>query len=82
MPSPVRSHQNPAEDSTNWRRWALLGVVILALIVILQNSQQVKFKLLFLNTEAPLVLLLLVFTLIGAAIGYFGPMIRRGREKD
>jgi uncharacterized integral membrane protein len=82
MPSPVRSHNDPAESTTNWRRWALLVVVALVLIVVLQNSQTVDFNLLFLNTSAPMILLLAVFTMIGAAIGYFTPIIRRGRDKD
>jgi len=54
--------------------------VALVLIVVLQNSQEVEFNLLFVNTTAPLILLLLVFTMIGAAIGYLGPIVRRGRK--
>jgi uncharacterized integral membrane protein len=73
---------DPAKPETNWKRWGLLVLVALALIVILQNSQEVSFNLLFINTSAPLILLLLIFTMVGAAIGYFGPMVRRGREKN
>ena len=82
MASRPDHNRNPAESETQWKRWALVGVVILALIVILQNAQTVEFNLLFLNTSAPMVLLLAVFTLIGVAIGYFVPIIRRGRQKD
>jgi uncharacterized integral membrane protein len=74
--------RRPGANETSWKPWALLILAVLALIVILQNSQEVAFKLLFINTSAPLILLLLVFTLIGAAIGYFAPMIRRGRSRD
>ena len=51
---------DPAKPETNWKRWGLLVLVALALIVILQNSQEVSFNLLFINTSAPLILLLLI----------------------
>ncbi len=82
MASRSEQQRNPDQSETQWKRWALVVVAILALIVILQNSQTVDFNLLFVNTSAPLILLLLVFTLVGAAIGYFVPIIRRGRDKD
>ncbi len=65
---------------TNWKRWGVVAAAILILIVVLQNSQEVDFNLLFVNTSAPLILLLLVFTLLGAAIGYLVPIVRRGRK--
>ena len=80
MSSPVRSHQNPAEKKTNWKVWGVVAAAILILIVVLQNSQEVDFNLLFVNTSAPLILLLVVFTLLGAGIGYLVPIVRRGRK--
>lgn len=82
MSSPVRSHQNPAEASTNWKRWALLAVVALLLIIVVQNAQTVEFNLLFVNTSAPLILLLLGAALIGTAIGYLAPIVSRHRKSD
>ncbi len=82
MSSRANQPQPSDQSDTQWKRWALLAAVALLLIVVLQNSQEVDFNLLFINTSAPLILLLLVFTLIGSAIGYFGPIIRRGRDKD
>jgi len=82
MSSPVRSHNDPAEESTNWKRWALLGAVALLLIIVLQNSQTVDFNLLFVNTSAPLILLLLGAALIGAAIGYLAPIWSRHRKGE
>lgn len=80
MSSPARSRSDSADTGTSWKRWALVAAAILVLIVVLQNSQEVEFNLLFVNTTAPLILLLLVFTLLGAAIGYLFPIVRRGRR--
>ena len=82
MSNRPEAHQNPANPETQWKRWALVAAAILVLIVVLQNSQEVDFNLLFVNTSAPLILLLLVFTLIGAAIGYLVPIVRRGRKEQ
>lgn len=82
MSSPARSHIDPAEASTNWKRWALLGVVVLLLGVVLLNWQTVEFNLLFVNTTAPLILLLLGAALIGAAIGYLVLIASRHRKSD
>jgi uncharacterized integral membrane protein len=72
--------RNPEESDTQWKRWALLAAVALLLIIVLQNAQTVDFNLLFINTSAPLILLLLGAALVGAAIGYFTPIVRRGRS--
>jgi uncharacterized integral membrane protein len=80
MSSPSRPRGDTAEAGTSWKRWALVVAAILVLIVVLQNSQEVEFNLLFVNTTAPLILLLLVFTMLGAAIGYLFPIVRRGRK--
>jgi uncharacterized integral membrane protein len=82
MSSRPDQRRGPESSETQWKRWALLVVVALALIVILQNSQEVTFNLLFINTTAPLILLLLIFTLVGAAIGYLIPMVRRDRGRN
>lgn len=77
-----RTHSHAElDEGIQWRRWGLGVVVVLLLIVILQNSQSVRFKLLFLvDTRAPLVLLLFAFAAIGAAIGYVAPILRKHRQ--
>lgn len=74
-----RTHSHAElDEGIQWKRWVLGIVVVLMLIVILQNSQSVRFKLLFLvDTKAPLVLLLFVFAAVGALIGYVAPILRR-----
>lgn len=81
MSGKLDSSRNTQGSETSWKRWGLLVVVVLTLVVVLQNSQTVDFNLLFINTSAPLILLLLIFTLLGAAIGYLAPLVRRGRDK-
>ncbi|MCC6755063.1 MAG: DUF1049 domain-containing protein [Solirubrobacterales bacterium] len=65
-----------------WKWWAFGIAVLLLLIIVLQNSQEVGFKVLFIvDTSAPLVVLLLLAALIGAVIGYTAPILRRHRHK-
>lgn len=66
----------------NWRGWLVGVLVALVLIVALQNSQQVSVDVLFLNVDAPLIVILLVAVLIGAAIGYVAPVLRRHRREE
>ena len=67
------------KGEVNWKLWALGIGFLLFLIVVLQNNQTVKVKLLFVSTEAPLILLLAASALIGAVIGYLAPILRRHR---
>ncbi len=65
-----------------WKFWAWGIAVLLLLIIVLQNSQDVQFKLLFfVDTSAPLVFLLLLAAALGAVIGYTAPILRRHRHK-
>lgn len=64
----------------NWRAW-LVGVLsALVLIVALQNSQEVSFKVLFASFQAPLIVVILLAAAIGALIGYVAPVMRRHRR--
>jgi uncharacterized integral membrane protein len=71
----------PAAGETNWKGWAFVVLAILLLIVVVQNSQEVSFNLLFINTSAPLILLLIGAPAVGAAIGYLFPIVRRDRKQ-
>jgi uncharacterized integral membrane protein len=73
----------PQAKQRNWRGWALGVAVVLALIFILQNSQKVKVKFLFIDTTTPLIFALLIAAILGAVIGYVGPLVReRGRRRE
>jgi uncharacterized integral membrane protein len=51
-------------------------------IVALQNSQQVRVDVLFVNINAPLIVTLLVAVAIGALIGYAAPVLLRHRRNE
>ncbi|MGK2954736.1 MAG: LapA family protein [Solirubrobacterales bacterium] len=63
-----------------WKLWGLGIAVVLLLVIVAQNSQKVDFNLLFISTSTPLIVLLLITALIGAIIGYTGPILRRHRH--
>jgi uncharacterized integral membrane protein len=70
------------KKQTNWRAWIIGVLVALVVVVILQNSQTVSFEVLFADFEAPLIIVLAVFVLIGMLIGYIGPVWRRHRREE
>jgi uncharacterized integral membrane protein len=72
----------PEKKPVNWRSWLVGVLVALVLIVALQNSQQVSVDVLFLNVDAPLIVILLAAVLIGAAIGYAAPVLLRHRHEE
>jgi uncharacterized integral membrane protein len=69
----------PQIKKSSWRPWALGVAVLLVLILIAQNSQEVKVKFLFVDTTTPLIFALLIAAVLGAVIGYIGPLVRRHR---
>jgi uncharacterized integral membrane protein len=70
------------EKEIHWRKW-LLGILIALLaIVALQNSQQVSFEVLFLSFNAPMIVMLLAFALLGALIGWAAPVLIRHRRTE
>lgn len=66
----------------NWRSWVIGGLIALVLVVCLQNSQQVSVEVLFASFDAPLIVVLAVFTLIGALIGWAAPVLIRHRRAE
>jgi len=67
---------------TNWRVWIVGILIALVVVVCLQNSQRVSVEVLFVKFDAPLIIMLAVFTLIGVLIGYIGPVWRRHRREE
>jgi uncharacterized integral membrane protein len=73
----------PQKDKEiQWRKWILGALIALVVIVALQNSQQVSFEVLFLSFDAPMIVMLLVFALLGALIGWAAPVVIRHRRTE
>lgn len=66
----------------NWRAWGVGTLVALVIVVALQNSQQVDVDVLFINLNAPLIVIILASAAIGALIGYAFPVLRRHRREE
>jgi len=83
-PTKPQKRNYPADQSqkggVQWKMWGLGIAVFLLLVIVIQNSQKVEFNLLFISTSTPLIVLLLITALIGAIIGYTGPILRRHRH--
>lgn len=63
------------------RTYAAAGVAILALILIIQNSQSVEFNFFFAQTDTPLFFGLVLAFVLGALLGWLLPRVRGGRSK-
>jgi len=66
----------------NWRAWIVGTLIALVVIVALQNSQQVDVDVLFINLNAPLIVIILASAAIGALVGYAFPVLRRHRREE
>jgi uncharacterized integral membrane protein len=77
-PTPVTTEKK----TINWRGWVVGILIALVAIVCLQNSQEVRVDVLFVNVNAPLIVILLAAVAIGALIGYVAPLVRRHRRND
>ena len=55
---------------------------MIALILILQNSQDVEINYIFATTTAPLIFILIIVFALGALTGWLLPQVRRGRKQD
>jgi uncharacterized integral membrane protein len=72
---------SPQRKPVNWRAWALAVLAALVLVVALQNSQEISVEVLFASFEAPLIVVLLAFTALGALLGYVTPIVLRHRRE-
>jgi len=73
---------NREDNRRNWRTWMIGILIALVVIVALQNSQEVRIDVLFVNVNAPLIVTLLVAVAIGALIGYAAPVLLRHRRDE
>lgn len=72
----------PRKEGRGWKTYALGTAGVLLAILILQNSQEVEVKFLFINTTIPLIFALLIAGALGALIGWATPRVRRGGPEN
>lgn len=72
----------PKRDARSQFRLYAAGVVaVLALILIIQNSQKVEFNFFFASADTPLFFGLLIAFALGAVVGWLLPRVRRTRTR-
>lgn len=69
-------------EGRGWRVYVLGIAVFLLLVFFLENSQKVTVQFLFVETETPLIIALLIAGALGALIGWAWPHVRRGRRQE
>lgn len=86
MANPTRprddSGVNVRHEKSNVKAWIIGIAVLLLAIIALQNSQKVKVEFLFVDTQAPLIVALLIAAALGAVIGYTAPVMLRHRREQ
>ena len=70
----------PKKEGRGWRVYVLAIAAFLLLILIVQNAQKVTVDFLFVETETPLIVALVIAGALGAVIGWALPQFRRGRK--
>ena len=76
MTSQTSSRAHPA------RKWAFLIIGAILIVFILLNSQEVEIDFIVGNATAPLVFALAIAGLLGFAVGWLAPRLRRGNPPE
>ncbi len=70
------------KEGRGWRFYLLATAGVLLLILVAQNLQQVDLDFLFIHTQTPLIVALLIAGGLGALIGWALPHVRRSRRVE
>ncbi len=70
------------KESRGWRFYVVATAGVLLLILVAQNLQQVDLNFLFIHTQTPLIVALVIAGALGALIGWALPHIRRSRRVE
>lgn len=65
-----------------WRFYLAAGLAILALVFVIQNTEETNVSFLFAETEMPLFFALIITLAVGALIGWLTPRVRRSRKEQ
>ncbi len=71
-----------AGSGRGWRFYVAAFIGLLAFVVVIQNTDTTNFKFLLAEAEMPLIFGLIIAILLGVAIGWLGPHVRRGRHVE
>lgn len=79
-PAPLPG-QKPRKDR-GWRFYAAIAVALVALVFIIQNSQEVEVDFIIATTSTPLFFVLVITFALGALVGWLWPHVRRDRKRQ
>lgn len=83
MATPERNWEGmPKKEGRGWRVYVLAVAALLLLILVAQNSQKVTVDFLFVETQTPLIVALVIAGGLGALIGWALPHVRRSRKAE
>lgn len=71
-----------AKKERSWRFYAAIVAAIVALVFIVQNSQDVDIDFIVATTSAPLFFILIIMFVLGALFGWLWPHVRRDRKRE
>ncbi len=80
-----RSEEGSQADAGNdrgWRFYMWVLLAALAAIFVLQNTDDTDISFLFAEAQLPLFFALLLAVVLGIAIGWLTPKVRRGRGRE
>ena len=72
----------PRREGRGWRVYVLGVAVLLLAILVAQNVQKVTVDFLFVETETPLIVALVIAGALGGLIGWAWPHVRRSRRLE
>jgi len=79
-PAPLPG-QKPRKERS-WRFYAAIAIAIVALVFIVQNSQEVEVDFIVATTSTPLFFVLIITFALGALTGWLWPHVRRDRRRQ
>lgn len=74
--------QGRAREGRGWRFYMAWAVAFLAFVFVIQNTEDTQVKFLFAETRMPLFFALIIAILLGAAIGWLTPKVRRSNRHE
>ena len=73
--------RKPSKDRS-WRFYAAIVIAAIALLFIIQNSQEVEVDFIVATTSTPLFFVLAITFALGALAGWLWPHVRRDRRRE